>query len=172
MEQWDYAWHGRYFISIITHGREHYFGDVIDGKMILSDIGKIAQTEWLKTPEIRPDMNLVLDEFIVMPNHFHGIIQIGKNNYNQFDNGDIVADNGCNDAMHGVSTAETGTTTESLQIKNQFAPQRKNLASIIRGFKSAVTTVARKKNIDFGWQPNSMTKSSGTRNHYMLSEDT
>jgi len=74
--------------------------------------------------------------------------------------------------MHGVSTAETGTTTESLQIKNQFAPQRKNLASIIRGFKSAVTTVARKKNIDFGWQPNSMTKSSGTRNHYMLSENT
>lgn len=51
-------------------------------EMILSEIGKIVESEWLKTPEIRPDMNIVLDEFRVMPNHFHAIIIIGENRYN------------------------------------------------------------------------------------------
>ena len=51
--------------------------------MQLSEIGKIVQTEWIKTPGIRLDMKLELLEFIVMPNHFHGIIVIGKNEYNR-----------------------------------------------------------------------------------------
>ena len=51
--------------------------------MILSEIGEIAKREWLKSPEIRPDMNLTLDEYIIMPNHIHGIIQIGRNSFNK-----------------------------------------------------------------------------------------
>ena len=78
--------------------------------MISSEIGDIVRSEWLKSPEIRPDMNLKLDEYIIMPNHFHGIIMIGKNEYNTSDNENII-DHRCHrdtmhnyrDVMHGVS---------------------------------------------------------------------
>ena len=87
-------------------------------------------------------MNITLDEFIVMPNHFHGILIIGEN---EFNNGR----HGCRDGMHGVST--TAPTDKTLST-NSFGPQRKNLSSIIRGFKSSVTTYARKNNLPFAWQ--------------------
>ena len=54
--------------------------------MILSEIGEIANDEWLKTPSIRQDMNITLDEFVVMPDHFHAIIIIGENRYNKCNN--------------------------------------------------------------------------------------
>ena len=79
---WDYGWNGSYFITICTHEKEHYFGEIVDGGMVLSDIGKIAQTEWLKTFGIRPDMNLWMGEYVIMPNHFHAIIGIGINPFN------------------------------------------------------------------------------------------
>jgi len=125
---------------------DHYFGEIRDGVMDLSEIGKIAQTEWLKTPEIRPDMNLELGSSMLMPNHFHGIITIGENEYNT-----PMTDDG-RDAMHRVSTTTTTATITDTTYKNAFAPQSKNLASIIRGFKSAVTKTARQIHADFVWQ--------------------
>jgi hypothetical protein len=50
--------------------------------MHLNDIGNIVEKEWTKTPLIRPDMNLTLGEFVVMPNHFRGIMIIGQNEFN------------------------------------------------------------------------------------------
>ncbi|MDM8158642.1 hypothetical protein QUH73_02310 [Labilibaculum sp. K2S] len=117
LKDWDYGSNAIYFVTICTHEREHYFGEITNGKMILNEIGELAASEWMKTPEIRPDMNLELGEFVIMPNHFHVLITIGKNNYNTG-----------TDAMHRVST---------------FGSQSKNLASIIRGFKSSVTINAR-----------------------------
>jgi len=141
---WDYGRPGAYFVTICTRKTQHYFGHIHDGEVHLSEIGKIAQTEWLKTPEIRPDMNLELGAFVVMPNHFHAIIIIGENQYNT-----EPTDAG-RDAMHRVSTM---ATTIETTCKNSFAPQSKNLASIIRGFKSAVTKAARQIHSDFSWQP-------------------
>jgi putative transposase len=96
------------------------------GEMQLSEIGKIVENEWIKTPEIRPDMNLKQGEFVVMPNHFHAILIIGQNEYNI-------------QPYHG-------------EYNNQFGPQSKNVSSIIRGFKSAVTMASRMIYPDFGWQ--------------------
>ena len=105
MQNWDYAWKGKYYITICAKGRECYFGQIANGQMILSEMGEIAKREWLKSPEIRPDMNLTLDEYIIMPNHIHGIVQIGRNSFNKLDNINDL-DHGCSrDAMHGVSTA-------------------------------------------------------------------
>jgi len=101
--------------------------------MELSELGKVAETEWLKTIETRPDMNLELAEFVVMPNHFHGIIMIGENSYN-----------GPNSPAYRA---------DFYNPKNKFGPQSKNIASIIRGFKSTVTSYARANEISFGWQP-------------------
>ena len=156
MQNWDYGWSSSYFITICTANREYFFGDVADGKMILSEIGKLVETEWLKTIDLRPDMNLELDEYMVMPNHFHAIIFIGKNEYNSRNR---IDNNNDRDTMHCVSTTNPmhcGSTekqsNKNPQPKNQFGPQSKNLASIIRGFKSAVTINARKINPDFAWQ--------------------
>lgn len=137
LKSWDYSQKGVYFLTICTASREHFFGKVENDVMMLSEIGKIVEEEWIKNSEIRPDMNLELGEFVVMPNHFHGILFIGNNAYND--------EHVVRDAMHRVST-------DNDEYKNQFGPQSKNLSSIIRGFKSAVTIQARKINPEFGWQ--------------------
>lgn len=54
-----------------------FFSGIINGKMNLSGIGEIAQSKWLKTFDMRPDMNLWMGEYIIMPNHFHALIGIG-----------------------------------------------------------------------------------------------
>jgi REP element-mobilizing transposase RayT len=137
LHNWNYANEAMYFVTICTENRENYFGEIVDLKLQPSEIGKIAHTEWYKTIELRPDMNIESGEFVVMPNHIHGIILIGENEYNAG-----------RDAMHCVSTHDNEPA-----YKNKFAPQHKNLSSIIRGYKSAVTTFARKKGIPFEWQP-------------------
>ena len=112
LQNWDYGWNAKYFVTIVTKNRKHFFGEIKNGKMILSEIGKIVRDEWLKTPDIRLDMNIKLDVFCVMPNHFHGIIEIGKNKYNKRDLGREL---GRRDAMHCVSTTNetTNNTTKS-----------------------------------------------------------
>lgn len=147
LRNWDYGWNAMYFVTICTQNRECFFGDVVDGEMVSNDIGEIVKTEWLKTFEMRPDMNLESGEFVVMPNHFHAIIGIGENEFNSQRN--INLDAQCRDAMHCVST--TNATVN--EPKNKFGPQSKNLASIIRGFKIGVTQNARLINPDFAWQP-------------------
>lgn len=74
LKGWDYAAVGCYFVTICTRGRECFFGEVKDGEMHLSEIGDIVAGEWQKTESVRP--NVELDEWVVMPNHIHGIIVI------------------------------------------------------------------------------------------------
>ena len=165
LEYWNYGWKAAYFVTICTAGREHYFGTITNGVMILSEIGKIVQEEWIKAPKIRPDMNIRLGEFIVMPNHIHGIIIIGRNQYNKYNLGNnevetryIVAQTQCDDVeTQCTASLQSGQiqSKQSLEThlpKNKFAPQSKNLASIIRGFKSSVTKQSRLIHADFGWQ--------------------
>ncbi|PKP01449.1 MAG: hypothetical protein CVU14_05160 [Bacteroidetes bacterium HGW-Bacteroidetes-9] len=120
---YDYHRQGIYFITVVAKNREHYFGEIKEGEFYPNELGIVVKREWLKTPEIRPEMNINLDEFCVMPNHFHGLVEIGENIYNH-----------------------------NSQEGNQFGPQLNNLPSIIRGFKSAVTIFARNNNILFDWQ--------------------
>ena len=114
LKNWDYGSQASYFVTICTKDRLHYFGEVINREMILNDVGKIVETEWLKTFEIRPDMNLTMGEYKVMPNHFHAIICIGDNEYNMGRGAERDTDDGPQrdtddgpqrrDAMHCVST--------------------------------------------------------------------
>ncbi len=151
LQNWDYRWAGIYFITICTENREHYFGEITNGKITLSEIGEIVECEWLKTVEMRPDMNLWMGEYVVMPNHFHAIVGIGENKYNSQGDCDVIDARG-RDAMHRVSTNNHDDNHQHNNT-NQFGAQSKNLASIIRGFKSSVTVSARKINHQFTWQP-------------------
>jgi putative transposase len=74
LRDWDYSSRGYYFVTICTQNRECLFGKSIDGKMILNDIGKMIQKHWLEIPS--RFTNVILDEYQIMPNHLHGIIQI------------------------------------------------------------------------------------------------
>lgn len=141
---WDYATAGAYFVTICTDGRRHFFGNIdrLSKEVVLSDIGRIVELEWLKTPDIRPDMNLLLGEFVVMPNHFHAILAIGENEYNG---------NRCDIEMPCMTSIQQ-PSSHLHNTKIEPGPQRKNLSSIIRGFKSAVTVQARVFDADFGWQ--------------------
>ncbi len=115
---WDYSAEGLYFLTIITQNRVCNLGEIVDGEMILSDFGKIVETEWLKSFEIRNE--LFLDEFIIMPNHLHAIVEI------------------VNDITYGIDNIELPSLP---QIKRN-APVRlpKSISSFMEGFKSAVNT--------------------------------
>lgn len=72
--KWDYSRGGWYFITVCTGGRKYYFGNVKEGKMILNDLGNLAEKLWLEIPKHFGSCRL--DKFVVMPNHIHGILII------------------------------------------------------------------------------------------------
>jgi REP element-mobilizing transposase RayT len=113
----DYSLPGFYFITICTYQRECLFGEIKEGQMFLNENGKIVEQEWFKTPEIRKE--IILDEFIIMPNHIHGIILI--NDQNTENNNIIVS-----------SVGAKGSSPLRMQPKS--------ISSFVSGFKSSVTT--------------------------------
>ena len=132
---WDYGSNAAYFITICTKTRSHDFGAIEHKEMILTRLGQSAWDYWKAIPEHFPFV--ILDEFVVMPNHVHGVVVIDKPNGNP---------------------VETQNFASLLQqsppiSKNKFGPQSKNLASIVRGYKIGVTKFARNHNISFQWQP-------------------
>jgi len=78
LSNWDYSNNGYYFVTICTKERKHYFGEIANNKMKLSKIGEIAKYHWFEIP--KHFSFIELDEFIIMPNHVHGIIIINVNN--------------------------------------------------------------------------------------------
>jgi putative transposase len=74
LQEYDYSQVGAYFITICTHNREYVFGTIADGEMKLNECGEMVQQCWLEIPNHFPHVEL--DEFIIMPNHVHGILVI------------------------------------------------------------------------------------------------
>ncbi|MDQ7022912.1 MAG: hypothetical protein Q9M97_05265 [Candidatus Gracilibacteria bacterium] len=72
LEKFDYSSTGGYFITICTKNREEYFGEIVDGKMVLNEIGIQLKLEIENIPKFRK--NVLLDEFVIMPNHIHFVI--------------------------------------------------------------------------------------------------
>ena len=72
LKGYDYSQAGAYFVTIVAWQREMLFGEIVNGEMKLNDFGKIVQDEWEQTAIVRP--NVELGDYIVMPNHFHGIL--------------------------------------------------------------------------------------------------
>jgi REP element-mobilizing transposase RayT len=74
LQEYDYSLAGACFVTICAQNRTCLFGNVVDGEMRLSPYGRVAQDKWNELPTHYP--NAVLDTFVVMPNHIHGIIVI------------------------------------------------------------------------------------------------
>ena len=129
LQNWDYRWDGYYFITICTKDKKEYFGEIQNGKMVLSQLGIIADILW---HEIKNHaQNIKLDAFIVMPNHIHGIL--------------ILSNNKTVETRHALSPKTIGETRFQNQGKN-------SISSIVGGYKSAVTKHAHRLNFEFAWQ--------------------
>ena len=113
LKDYDYSQAGAYFVTLCTRNKECIFGKVVNGEMVLNKCGKVVEEEWVKTAEIRK--NVELDVFVVMPNHFHGIAA-------------IIED--CR------GTARCAPTEHNRQFGKMTSA---SLPAIIRSFKSAVT---------------------------------
>lgn len=139
LQNYDYSQEGLYFITVCMKNHICLFGEINNGEMILNELGKIAETEWLKTAELRK--NVILHEFVVMPNHFHAILEIthkietsrtvgaycirpenkcAENDmYNTFKNEDVYKEGVCNTPLRRSPSQTVG--------------------AIVRGFKAAVS---------------------------------
>lgn len=129
LKGYDYSKEGLYFITICTHERECLFGDIADEEIKLNDAGKIANECWLEIPNHFP--NVILHEFIIMPNHVHGIIEL-------------------------KTIANVGAKNFSpLPNQTPFKSPSKTIGSIVRGYKIAVTKWFRNNTvIQTAWQRN------------------
>ncbi len=74
LKHYDYSKAGYYFITICTQDREHLFGEIVDGVMVLNVVGEMVNKLWNEIMVYFP--NVTLHEFVIMPNHIHGIIEI------------------------------------------------------------------------------------------------
>jgi putative transposase len=115
LQGYDYSKDGLYFITICLQNRLHLFGDVVDGNMVFTDAGSIAIQCWMDIPKHFP--NTILHQYIIMPNHVHGIIQILNN----------ASDN----------------ITNKINLFQKIIPR--SIGSIVRGFKIGVTKWFRNK---------------------------
>jgi len=120
---YDYAGPGAYFVTICTHERAPLFGRVVDGEMVLNEYGEIVREEWFKTARVRLYVVLYDDEFVVVPNHIHGIIWI------------------VNTPTHdAVGAWRRRAPTCRAHTTEQFGkPVPGSIPTIVRSYKSAVT---------------------------------
>ncbi|GHU80141.1 hypothetical protein FACS1894145_5890 [Bacteroidia bacterium] len=140
---WNYGMNGAYFITICTKNREHFFGEIENNKMILSNIGVIANVFW---HEIKKHHDFVeLGEFVVMPNHVHGILIINKPENIEISN--TVETRQC------LVSTECNPEPEKTEGQKRFQNQGKQtISSIIGIYKSVVTYHAHRLGYDFEWQ--------------------
>jgi putative transposase len=146
LKNWDYRNNGAYFITINTENRKHFFGKIINSEMQLTPIGKYAENFWMEIPKHFPFVEL--GNFVVMPNHTHGILIINN-----------VKSLRCNDSTVNKSL-QCNEMDKSLQCNdstmNQYysdiSPKSGSISTIVRSYKSVVSKHARLLNPKFNWQ--------------------
>ena len=139
LRDYDYRSPGWYFVTICTKKHNCFFGEIRTGIVGLSSKGIIAYQNWRKIPEHFSEA--VLDEFIIMPNHMHGLIGLNiKPDDYQFLGRDVE---------FNVSTKNVKNRSMS-----EISPKSGSLSSIIRTYKGSVTRDCNKSGLSgFSWQP-------------------
>ena len=135
---WDYSSEAWYFITICTKNRQLLFGDILADHLLQSPLGNIAREHWSQISE--RVKGIQLDEFVIMPNHLHGIIMFQLN-------GRRVG------ALHATPLRSISNEPSISQRMAAISPKPGSLAVIIRSYKSSVTRWARRNGYpDFAWQ--------------------
>ncbi len=127
-------WHdydgGSYFITICTKNREHFFGEIVNGEMVLSDIGKYAEEQFKNVSSHYPYAEIPL--WTIMPNHLHAIVIIDGNK-----------------TKYDRRVVETWRAASLRDIANLQGW----LSVVIGGLKSSITRFANENALNFAWQP-------------------
>lgn len=144
LKHWDYSAQGYYFVTVCTDKKAKLCGEIMEYQMNLNNTGESIKRIWNMIPDYFP--SVILDEYVVMPDHFHGIIRITKQNDCK---DEIICSD--KDAMNRVSTFKsrggiTGTKNPIL-LEN-------SLGKIMRWFKGRCTFEINKMQTDyvFRWQ--------------------
>lgn len=141
LKEWDYSTPGHYFVTICTKDKKEFFGEIVEiedepGATIrLSPIGTIVEECWKAIPEHNTDV--ILDDFIIMPNHIHGILVLEERN------------------LEFVETPYMASLRTQHDPRNHQASPRKarGLGVIIQQFKRACTHRIHQTGVsDFAWQ--------------------
>jgi putative transposase len=129
---WDYSENGWYFVTVCTQQRECSLGSIDSGVFRPSPVGEIAGSHWQAIPSHYEDVSL--DGFVLMPNHLHGIVVLGK--------------------RHRYSPGECQPRGRGLGAGAFCSPSPGSLGAIIRSYKAGVTKWCRENGYcDFAWQP-------------------
>jgi putative transposase len=174
LKNYDYSKNGLYFVTICTDDRRHFFGKIVNEKMILNQLGVMADKYWLEIPTHFTFVEL--DEYIIMPNHVHGVVVIN--------NGDKMADgekNIKNGFVASVETPKLGVSTVGIDTKCKYTtdidispkkpgghnPEWKSgtLGVIINQYKRKCTIEIRKIHPISPGNPDSTTILSATNMH-------
>lgn len=127
LKRYDYSAAGWYYVTICTYKHEELLGHVKKGRMVLNDCGKIAEKAWQQIPSHHP--GVTLDQYVVMPNHIHGIIIIG------------------------VPVGARHASPVANKNSNPLPATKSNLTAIVGSFKAAVSKEINKVGAGaFGWQ--------------------
>ena len=123
LKEYDYSQAGAYFLTLCTYQRQCLFGEIVGGAMQLNPYGQVVAEEWVRSPTLRREIEL--DQWVIMPNHFHGIVLIQS-----VDKGDRLDDfENIGVGAQGLAPLQTGIAYR----------QPKSLSTFVAGFKSAVT---------------------------------
>jgi len=127
MKGYDYSQEGLYFITICCQDRACLFGKIENRLMILNEYGQIAHNEWVKTTEIRK--NVELGEFVIMPNHIHVIIRLSGR-------GELDSPNSSSENINELDSSDKRGV---LHTPQRLRSPSQTIGAIVRGYKSSVT---------------------------------
>jgi REP element-mobilizing transposase RayT len=159
---YDYSASGKYFITICTKRMTQWFGDIADAMVVLSATGLIVREKWLEIPHHFPFVEL--DEFVVMPNHIHGIIVINgveTLHATSLQSPDATSlqspdstfpqspDATSLQSFHATSCQQNN----QIEIMSSISPKTGSLSVIIRSYKSVVAKNVHHFDSGFAWQP-------------------
>ena len=180
LQSWDYGSNAAYFITLCTKDREHFFGEIHNKKLQISPAGAIAYILWYEIKNHAK--NIELGEFVVMPNHIHGVLVLNGNvrTVPTVEKTPDVRETpivGTTGAIVGITTEIVGITSEIVGTthalsqpltssqptassqppltpgQKRFQNQGKNtISSIVGSYKSAVTKYCNRLDLPFAWQ--------------------
>jgi putative transposase len=167
LQSWDYGANGAYFITICTQNREHFFGEIVDTSnvetqliaslhemhpiMQLNELGQLAEKYWLEIPNHFPFVEL--GNFVVMPNHIHGILMIDKMDTPTVDVLNVVETR----LIASLQSQSPQSQPNLTEINGGFAGNKNpmfhdNISRTIRWYKGRCSFEMRKIHADFAWQ--------------------
>ncbi|MDD5455878.1 MAG: hypothetical protein PHV30_02460 [Candidatus Margulisbacteria bacterium] len=141
LKGYDYTQSGAYFITLCTQDRKHLFGEIVNHEIKLNDLGVIAARCWLEIPVHYPKVQL--DEYIIMPNHIHGILIVGESFSSREELSPIVRANNYSPQPGWPQPGWPQPGWPQPDVSSNPKGTSRTIGAIVRGYKIGVTKWAK-----------------------------